>query len=541
LRLAFGGTALTLAAACSPLPAGAPVPSPPTPAPPAAATSSAITQPAPAAGSAAQPADGQPRAGGTLRGALTQDLTTLDGHVLIAQNNNTVGQIYDRLIAYDEAMQPQPMLAERWDVSDDSKRVKLTLRQGVQFHTGRELTSDDVKWNVLRVRDPKTGAGQLATQSAWFSRIETPDKYTVELSSDKPRPGIYDFFEYFNILNPVTMEGPAAKSSVVGTGPFKFVEFQQGVVFRMVKNPSYWQAGRPLLDEVVVQILPDQQTLAAQLEAGSVDFADPGIRDALRLTQTSAFVFVDNPNPSGGTVLNVNTTRAPTNDKRVRQGLQYAVDRQRFVNTAQLGLGRAVSLPWPPRSPAYEPDRATFYPFDLDKARALFAQAGLAEFELDFQYQAPVTTAAQLGQILQSDLARIGVKLNLRPLEPAAWRAAAEGLQYHGLNATSNGFTQLGEASSMFSLGRSWAPTGNNAGYNNETYAGLIEAASSEPDPARRKLLYTQLNDLLLDESFGIVVATSPNSTVYRANLRGITYSVNGSLRLGDVWLSAET
>src|SRR5947209_1035766 len=83
------------------------------------------------------------------------------------------------LIEYDNKLQPQPMLAESWDVSKDFKQIKLNLRKGVQFHSGRELTSDDVKYNVLRARDPKVGAGQFNKQSNWFSTIDTPDKYTV--------------------------------------------------------------------------------------------------------------------------------------------------------------------------------------------------------------------------------------------------------------------------------------------------------------------------------------------------------------------------
>ena len=117
------------------------------------------------------------------------------------------------------------MLAESWDVGGDYKQIKLNLRKGVQCHTGREFTSDDVKYNILRAQDPKVGAGQFANQARWFTGIETPDKYTAILNSEQPRPLVFDFFEYFNMVDKDTVEGPDAKTTTVGTGPFTFVEW----------------------------------------------------------------------------------------------------------------------------------------------------------------------------------------------------------------------------------------------------------------------------------------------------------------------------
>ena len=120
----------------------------------------------------------QPKTGGTLRFAATADVPNLDGHQRSAALTDTVWTAYDRLTQYDANGKVQPMLAESWDVTPDYKQVKFNLRKGVQFHTGRELTSDDVKWNILRVRDPKVGSGSYVTWSNWFTTIETPDKNT---------------------------------------------------------------------------------------------------------------------------------------------------------------------------------------------------------------------------------------------------------------------------------------------------------------------------------------------------------------------------
>src|SRR5580765_7728598 len=218
LRL-MAASAGTLLAACGPAsPSTAPTPTPapaanPTPTrAPAAAVSVAPTAAVPVttATSPSKPV-AQPRTGGRLRYGSLDDITSLDGHIGSSPAYDTLFHVYDRLTEYDLQQKPRPMLAEQWDISSDARQIKLSLRKGVQFHSGRELTSDDIKWNFLRVRDPKIGSGTVGLQSAWFTSIDTPDKYTVILGSEQPRPSAFDMFEYFNIVDPVTMQGPDAK------------------------------------------------------------------------------------------------------------------------------------------------------------------------------------------------------------------------------------------------------------------------------------------------------------------------------------------
>src|SRR6185437_11430846 len=105
---------------------------------------------------------------------------------------------------------------ESWEVSSDAKQVKFTLRRGVQFHSGRELTSDDVKYSLQRAANPKTAAAQYAGMASWYSAVETPDKYTAIFKSDIPRPTIFDMLEYLNICDNAALEGPDAKNTAVG-------------------------------------------------------------------------------------------------------------------------------------------------------------------------------------------------------------------------------------------------------------------------------------------------------------------------------------
>jgi len=247
LRVLVSTGAVAVLAACgAPPPAAAPTAKPAAP-PPAAPTAPAAAQ---VSTPAAKPAAAQPRSGGTLRTAISGDPASLDGHLFAAGRFDTTWLIYDRLTEYDLNVQPQPRLAESWELSNDARRLKLNLRKGVTFHDGREFTSDDVKWNFLRVRDSKVGAGAFVNQSNWFSSFDTPDKNTIILNADEPRPLVFDFFERLNMLDKNLMETEEWKTKANGTGPFKFVEWIQGQHFITAKNPNFWLSGRPYLDGV---------------------------------------------------------------------------------------------------------------------------------------------------------------------------------------------------------------------------------------------------------------------------------------------------
>src|SRR4051812_21595100 len=185
----LGISVTALLAACAP----AAAPTPPKPTISAAATPAPTvilgTPPPAASAGATTPAPAGPapiKTGGTLRTGMVGDIVTIDGILWQPNNSATVGMCYDALITYDDNLQPQPRLAESWDLSSDGTRIKLNLRKGVHFHSRRELTSADVQYNVLRARDPKNPfAAVVAAGSAWWTGIDTPDKYTVILTSEK--------------------------------------------------------------------------------------------------------------------------------------------------------------------------------------------------------------------------------------------------------------------------------------------------------------------------------------------------------------------
>ncbi len=534
--LSFGSGAALLAACTSAVPAAAPTQA----AAPAGAAAGAAT-PQPATAATPQPATAQPKAGGTLRFAQTANPVSIDGNSIAGGGSETSWLVFDRLTTYDQNRTPQPMLAESWDISSDYKSFKLNLRQGVQFHSGREMTSDDVKYTILRLRNPSVGSGILAGFSNWFSSVDTPDKYTVQLTADASRPTFFDAIELFNIVDKDNVEGPDAQSKIVGTGPFTFVEWQNGDHFTVAKNNNYWQSGRPYLDQIISYVR-DQQSMDLQLESNGLDVVKiPSVDDFVRLKADPTYQAIIHP--ASGTFFEVgfNCKHPPLDDKRVRQALNYAMDRKRFTDTIMRGTATPIDLPWSTTSPAFDDAKNGMYTYDLDKAKSLLSQAGVTGLETGILVNgigAPQVLA--FSQIYQDSLAQIGVKLNIQNVEPAVWvdTLINKKPDYTGLWAGTDQIAQLAP-STLFQLSPGWRLDNNHSNFVDQMWTDLVNSSLSEVDPAKQKDLYGRLNDYILDQSFTVAIATYPYTILMRSNVQGTGYLLhNGGLDFTGTYLA---
>lgn len=535
----IGATALPLLAACS-----APAPTSPAPTT-SAATAAAAAKPTGVATitttttttSTTATSAGQPRTGGTLRGSFVGDITNMDGHYYSAKFGLGPFILFDTLTSYDDSFKVQPMLAESWEQSADSRQVKLSLRRGVTFHTGRELTSDDVVYNMNRVLDRKITAGILTGFVPADTTFEAADKYTVVVTAKQPWPAIFDWLQVLNIVDKVTQEGPDSKSKAVGTGPFQLAEWLPGDRLRYTRNKSYWQTGKPYLDEVVISIARDDASMTAQLEAGALDLvAGPSLTEFKRLKDNRSYQAVLMPNAGTFHQFQPNVTIAPLDNKVVRQALNYAIDRKRIADTVLTGITSPRSLPWPTSSPAYEASKDATYAFDLDKSKSLLAQAGVSNLELDFVYANTLPEYAQMGQVYQSDLAKIGVKLTLKQLELTALFDSIHNQTYKGLYTLGDSWASM-DPISLFTSGASANVGGNNAGFKEPRYAELVATAATEPDATRRKALYSQINDYMLDQAFQMPIAGNIDRILATARVKNIGHRRNSVWSLTETWL----
>jgi peptide/nickel transport system substrate-binding protein len=526
-----------LLAACQTVPSTT-SPTLPTTAPAAQPTTAAVAAPTTASAKPTAAQAASPKLGGMLKAVQAGDLSSVDGHYYTPGAGLSAWIVFDTLTEYDDNLIPQPALAESWDQSADKKQISLTLRKGVTFHSGREVTSDDIIYNLNRILDFKLTAGIITGFVPPNTQWQTRDKYTVTITTEKPWINIFDFLQVLNILDQNSPEGPRGKTTAVGTGAFSMVEWVQGDHVTYAKNKDYWRTGKPLLDQIILNIAKDQQAMVVQLEGGQVDFiVNPTIQDFVRLADdTTRYQGLELPNPAAFAMMQPNSMRPPMDNKLVRQALNWAIDRQRMADAVQLGRVKIQDLPWPPASPASEPQKNGLITFNLDKAKSLLEQAGVGNFDLDLLHSAVSATNGQLAQIYQSDLAKIGVNGIIRTLQRAALLDAWH-QQTYGLYFAADPWANL-EPLTQFTSGSTTNYRGNNSGYLSEGYTKLVEAAAGEVDATKRKQIYSQLNDFLLDEAFVYPLYSNVTRAVAKPNLKDLGHRRNEMWTFYNAWLA---
>ena len=444
-------------------------------------------------------AKGQPKTGGTLRVGNLGDLPNADGHWISGQN--VIYPVYDRLVDLDASLQPHPALAESWDVNSDYTQITFKIRKGVNWHSGRELTAEDIAWNYNRIKsDRKIDGGIKANFFVPLGTLETPDKNTLVLRATQPWPAVFNVLAWTNILDP---QVPPEQNKPAGTGPFTFVEWVQGDHFTLKKNPNYWQSGKPYLDGVEIKIFADPQSMVSQLEGGAIDLAiQPLIRDALRLAKDAKYQLVYNQN-SGSVNVILTQTRdgaGPTTNKLFRQALNASMDRQRWTESVLPSVGSAKSLPVVQSNPAYDAAKDQANTFDLDKAKSLLSQSGVSGAQLEAIFSAASPDYQNVLQIWQQDLAKIGVTLTLKSTEPVAYVDQLFNAKFGSLIGGNSLFGQLHPA--FFWGNAYYSPAMNWANFKSDEYATIADGLLKETDPAKQKQVYGQWINFIQDQSW---------------------------------------
>ncbi|MBV9174001.1 MAG: ABC transporter substrate-binding protein [Chloroflexi bacterium] len=527
--------ATTLLAACGQIAVEAPRQS----TPPTSGSSVAVPigAPTPASVAAAAAADtAQIKRGGTLRWSMLGNPLNLNPHNYGLATN--VMHVWDRLILMDENLNWMPRLAQSWDVNNDYTQIKLNMRQGVQFHNGKEFTAADVAWNVERVRDISVG-GVFTAYVANIDKVETPDKYTAIVHCPQPYPYISHILQTLNMADSASM-GADGLTHPIGTGPFKFVEYAQGDHITLTKNPDYWRKDLPHVDDMDIKIFGDPQAMQAQLEGGALDLAiNPTLQDTSRLSDDPRYSVLVDRNAGSTYCLVFNTAVPPGDNKAFRQALRYAVDRQRIASSVLLGFGSPADLPWYATSPAYDQSKDQLYQFDLDMARSLLQQAGLSDVETDLNYSSVDSEAARMGQIIQADLEKIGVKVGLKPTDPPTLLAAETARPvptYRGMVVYAQPFGHVQPG--VMIAAPSFGPIFNIAGYHSDAWTAESSAFASETDPAKQKQTYATYNDDLLDLSLSVFIAKNFPRALTPANVRGVIWNMAIILDGTEAWIS---
>lgn len=472
--------------------------------------------------------------GGTLTVATNLEPDPTNPHNRTESNLAWYLAVYDTLTQYDDNLEPQPRLAESWAWNDDFTELTLHLRQGVQFHTGREMTAEDVKWNIEKVQEPDN-TSQLKRSMQAITNIEIPDPYTIVLTFDETTLNFFDTLEAFNIADPESWEEIENGDRAVGTGPFVWQEWVPGDHLTLTRNPNYWMEDVPHLDGIEVRIVPDRGTMVLNLESEAVDIINgPPALDVKSLQDDDRFSVLLSENQAPRYVLGFNVLNPPVDNKLVRQALNYAIPRERFARTALLGLVEPTALPWTTNSPAYEADLAQSVTLDLDRAQALLEEAGVEPGALTIEYNPAFGDLEQFAVMYQEELSKLGFDVTLSPLEAAVFSEKFQNAEITHMYLSVHNNHML-FPTSLLTQNRPYRVADNASNFESEEYARLVSEASTTLDPEARQALFHQINELLLDEAFVIPFANQPYAWVMQSNVGGLDYTKFNWMRYQDV------
>jgi peptide/nickel transport system substrate-binding protein len=331
----------------------------------------------------------------------------------------TYANIFEGLTRIDKEGAVQPWLAKSWSISEDGRTYTFKLQEGVTFHDGTTFDAEDVKFSLDRARaEDSTNA-----QKPLFAGIEAVnviDPATVRVTLAKPNGGFLFNLGWGDAAMVAPESAETNKTKPVGTGPFRFSNWAQGDNIEIVRNDAYW--GDPVaLEKATFKIIADPAAALASLLAGDVDafplFLAP---ENLPMLEVDPRFTVAVGTTEGETILAMNNKAGPLSDVRVRRAISHAIDRQAIIEGAMFGIGTPIGTHFAPHHPAYV-DLTDTYPLDLDKAKALLAEAGYPDgFKATIKLPPP-TYARRGGELIASDLKKIGVELEIVPLEWAQW------------------------------------------------------------------------------------------------------------------------
>ncbi|MCU0831206.1 MAG: ABC transporter substrate-binding protein [Rhizobiaceae bacterium] len=331
----------------------------------------------------------------------------------------TYANLFEGLTRINAKGEVVPGLAESWEISPDGLTYTFKLRAGVKFHDGADFTADDVKFSIERAM----AADSTNAQKALFdgiTSVEVVDAATAKITLSRP----IGLLLYNLGWGDAVMVDPASaatnKEKPVGTGPFKFAGWAKGSAITLDKNPAYW--GTPAaLDKAEFRIIADPAAATAAMLSGDVHaFANFPAPEAVPQFQADPRFAVVIGQTEGETILSTNNKKPPFDNIKVRQAIAHTLDRQAVIDGAMFGQGTPIFTHFPPFNPAYV-DLSGVYPRDLDKAKALLAEAGFPDgFKATIKLPPP-TYARRGGEIIAAQLREIGIDLEIIPVEWAQW------------------------------------------------------------------------------------------------------------------------
>jgi peptide/nickel transport system substrate-binding protein len=494
---------------------------------------------------------GKPAYGDTLVEAITGNVSGLIPNITADSASHEIGDlIYSGLVKRDRELNLVGDLAESWTFSPDCRDLTFSLRKDALWHDGEPFTAEDVIFTYQTAIHPKTPTAYREDFRAVAS-AEAVDRYTVRIRYHKPYAKALQSWGTWmlprHLLERFVLEGrlrdaPQNWTAPVGTGPYRFKEMRSGEKIVLVANPDYYE-GRPYLSRIVYRVIPSQATIFLELKAKGVDTAGLTALQYRRQTEYPAFrkAYLKFRYPSNSyTYVGFNLKDPRFADRRVRHAFAHAINKQELIDGVRMGLGRDATGPYKPGTWVYNSDVAR-YPYDLERARRLLAEAGWATrnaegllvkdgqpFTFTLLTNQGNDERKKIAEIVQASLRELGVGVEIRILEWASflkeyvkkrrfdaiilgWGIGLDPDQYEIWHSSKTGVDEL-----------------NVISFNNPEVDMLLEKGRQSCRQAERKQYYHRIQQILAEEQPIIFLYFPDALPAVSRRVQGIVESPNG-------------
>ena len=439
-----------------------------------------------------------------------------------------LNQIYDTLLYYspDGTKDPEPRIAESYEVSDDGLDYTFHLRDDVTFHDGTPVTADDVVFSIELYKASEYQGSQISM----LSSVEATDEHTVVCHLDAP----YSPFLQ-GICSPMIASKAYYESSEddfvnnpIGTGPYKFVSRAKGSNIKLEANEDYYR-GAPEIKEVTFEVIPDSSTKAIALQTGEVNFAEIDSATKPQLEANPAITIAEVPT-SAFSYIAMNTEKEPFNDVKVRQAINYAIDRDNLVAVCYDGEAEVNSNICAKERFGYSDDQFQ-YTYDPEKAKELLAEAGI-ETPYDLGEILVAEKYSNLATVIQTDLKAVGLDVTISVKEFNSYISDLQNGSYGitALNMTLEGDTQTLE----MAFTSDYIGSANNARYSDEEMDKLFEQARTETDNDKRAEIFNEIFTKAQDEAIYAVMCNPMTLYAYNSDLTCPEFVLEGNYYLYD-------
>ncbi|MGL4307326.1 glutathione ABC transporter substrate-binding protein [Cetobacterium sp. SF1] len=448
------------------------------------------------------------------------DAKTLDPHMTNDQPSSRVSsQIYDRLVEQDLNMNIVPGLAEKWKQEDDLTTV-FYLRKGVKFHNGEELKASDVKFTLDRMK----ASAQVSHIIGAIDKVVVVDDYTVKVITEKPFGALTSHLAHTatSIMNEKAVKAAGDKygQQPVGTGPYKFSEWQAGDKIILVANKDYFKGEAPT-KTVIFRNVPEGTNRTIGLETGEIDIAyDIEPIDKEMVQKHKKLDYVEEPSLSMS-YIGFNTTKKPLNDPKVRQAICYAIDIDSLIDAVYQGGAVEANSPIGPKVFGYNKD-AKAYKYDPEKAKAILKEAGYTKPIKIKLWTNDNPVRRDICTIVQDQLKQVGIDVEIETLE---WGAYLDGTARGEHDMFILGWVSVtGDADyGLYPLFHSSAKggAGNRSFYSNEKVDKLLDEGKNSVDPEARKKAYAEVQNIVQEDVPIFTMVYTSQNIAKQKNVKG--------------------